>query len=230
MKSIPAMKNTEKKVTTTVVDYDGLRIETKHSLSSNSTTAVYINGELKITIDKPKEKTRIIAKGFENEHTVTVWHENTRSKIPFFSNLTTGVGILVDDIPVQNSIADPLEHIKNAKSGVMIFLVLLLLKILLVIVQNFKNPPLVILITLSIYVIPFIILLFMYLTYSASPKRALVAGIILGLLESLDYFVGIKNSFQAGTPPNGATILIFVVIRFAALYYMFTGLRNLKKI
>ncbi len=230
MISIPAMKNTEKKVTTTIIEYDGLRIEARYSFSSNSTTSVYVNGELRETIEKPKERKTITAKGSENEHVITVWYENARSKIPFFSKATTGVGILIDDIPVQNSIADPLEYVKTAKSGIVLFLIIFVLKILFVIVQNLKSSAIVLVIVSSIYTVPFIILLFMFLSYGSSPKRALITGLVFGILESADYLVGLKINFQAGSMPNGATILIFSMLRLTALYTMFQGLRNLKKL
>ena len=237
MASISFVKKTDKKTTTTIIEYDDLKIETKYFESTKPNLTLYINGELNQTVDKADDKKTVTVTGAEKEHTITVWFKKTGSKIPFFRYETSGAGILLDDIPVQNTIADPFEYIKSAKSGLILFMLILAIKIPIVIYQNqnqqYENFSIAIIvsaISVSIFAIPLIILLILYKRYSSSPKTALIFCLIVGLLETTDYISGTVINYQNGIQANAVLVFFFIMLRLGALYAIIQGIRNCKKL
>jgi hypothetical protein len=156
---------------------------------------------------------------------ITAWIDAGNLFSSLIKTVINGVGIEVDGEPVQNTLTDPGFHIKNGKSGYYVLLFILLIKSIFAYYTAFKGSEShsVAAISSSIYFASLVLALVFFINYVRWTKVSLYLGIILSVLEFVDYAIGIPSGISSGV--NGASILIWVILRIAALYLFFNALK-----
>jgi hypothetical protein len=188
------------------------------------TLEIMHNGSLLGTIDNPNPKTKFefIANSEANPIKITAWIDNGNSISSFIGKIN-GIGIEVDGKPVQHTLADPETHIKNGRTGLYILLFILGFKCIWTYYINFKEyaSHIVAGISGAIYFIPLVLVLIAAIKYTRWTTFAIITGIVLSLLEMLDYAIAIPGSISSGT--NGVTLVIWIAIRISTLYLLYNA-------
>jgi hypothetical protein len=186
------------------------------------------NGAMLGIIDRPKAKFEYVVNSETNPINITAWIDNGISISSFISK-NSGVGIEVDGKPVQYTLTDPETHINNGRSGLYILLFILAFKSIWTYYNTFKGyaSHIVAGITSTIYFVPFILALIAGIKYKSWTTFAILTGIILSILELIDYAFGIPSSIIAGA--NGVTLLIWILIRISALYLLYNAFKWKRK-
>lgn len=99
------------------------------------------------------------------------------------------IGIIIDGKPVQHTVADPNTHIKSGRIGLIIALIINAINSIFQIAIGDMS-------TAVIFIVPFIILLVLTLAYKKWLTFALIAGIILSVLELAGYLMGIPYNVK----------------------------------
>ena len=128
-----------------------------------------------------------------------------------------GVGITINDKPVQHTLADTNMHIKNGRYGYFILLFIFIIKIIFGYYDSYINfsSHIVSILSISVYTVPFIILLISFIRYSKWTKFALIVGIIFTSLEMIEHFYSLYFYIEPGI--NISTMLLWIFIRISAL-------------
>ncbi|MCK9426318.1 MAG: tetratricopeptide repeat protein [Ignavibacteriaceae bacterium] len=218
------VKNKEKEVF--IVEYEGVTIEVFRTAKEDDPLTVYIDGNLTAQIYKNEKRTiEFYVKG--TTYKLYVW--NARAKNFFFSSFIfrNGIAITIDDIPVKDTLADPLLNIAEGKVGIYIFLGLLLIKaVVWPIVRTINNQPQDAVGILFIYGTFALGILAAVLIFKKNPQTGLWIGIIIGGLETVDFFYAVF-AFQHGQLLGP---LIWGALRTGALVAMGRSLIALRSI
>jgi len=171
--------------------------------------------------DQIKNKSEFIVNTEYESLNITVWLEyNVYS---MYMGKLNGIGIEVNKTPVQHTLADPEVYINNGRSGFFILLIILGAKSIYTYYQIFKeyNSHIVSLITSAIYIVPLLAaLLFLYF-YKRWTKLALIGGIIISVLEFVDYGWSLPAYFKAGS--NAAMVLFYIALRVCVLFIFYNA-------
>jgi len=182
-----------------------------------STLEITHNGSSIGTIDEPEVKKEYTVNSETEPVKITAWMDNKLSLASFLGKVK-GVGIEVDGTPVQNTVSDPETHINIGRSGLYILLFFLIIKAGWTYYSAFQKYAnhIVSIISCAVYFIPFIYVLIITIKYKSWTKLAIISGIIIALLETVDFIVGIPESIKAG----GSSFIIWLIIRISALYVL----------
>ena len=150
---------------------------------------------------------------------ITAWIEGGVSSW-LFGKTQGGVGIEVDGKPVQHTLTDPETHIKAGKVGLCILVFIFAFKT----VVNIATAGVIV---GMIYLIPLLILLAALLRYKKWLSFALYAGVILSILEMIDYLLGIPSILQARS--SLPTLVIWIGLRISAFANLFDALKWMRK-
>jgi len=171
--------------------------------------------------DQIKNKSEFIVNTEYESLNITVWLEyNVYS---MYMGKLNGIGIEVNKTPVQHTLADPEVYISNGRSGFFILLIILGAKSIYTYYQVFKeyNSHIVSLITSAIYIVPLLAaLLFLYF-YKRWTKLALIGGIIISVLEFVDYGWALPANLKAGS--NAAMVLFYIALRVCVLFIFYNA-------
>jgi hypothetical protein len=183
------------------------------------------NGALLGFIEEQKTKFEFVANPEVNPVKITAWIDAGNSFSSIIKSMFKGVGIEVDGKPVQNTVTDPGFHIKNGRSGYSVLLFVFGVKSLFTYYTSFEEYAsyFAAVISSAIYFVPFLLLLAAFINYARWTTFAIFAGLILSVLEFVDYIMGIPNSIRSGA--NGVSILIWMILRIMALYLLFNALK-----
>jgi uncharacterized membrane protein YuzA (DUF378 family) len=153
---------------------------------------------------------------------ITAWID-TGSALASFTGRMSSIGIEVNGKPVQYTTADPETHIRNGKTSLYILLFILGLKSIITYYSSFKEygSHIVAGISISIYIIPFVIILFAVIMYAKWTAFAIFTSGIIGILELVDYIFGAIDSIKSSSSP--VSLIIWILIRFSALYLLFNA-------
>ena len=140
-----------------------------------------------------------------------------------------GMGVCIDDLPVQHTLADPDAHVKNGRSGFIVLFFLLLFKCIFTYYSNFLDysSHLISAIFGMIYLYPLLLALIAFVKYAKWTKFALITGMIISVLEMLDYLIAVPNSLKSGAV--GVTVIIWILIRVSAFCIFFNAFRWVLK-
>ncbi|GHT80119.1 hypothetical protein FACS1894130_10740 [Spirochaetia bacterium] len=223
IKSVVINEKKNKKIIYSFV-IDDANFEAHYVMGKKQTLEIFQNGNQILAIDKPKEKRDCIVNFENNDIKIVAWMEQS-SMIPGFVGKINGVGIEIDGIPVQSTLADPEVHLKNGRTGLYVLLAVLGLKTIMTYYNSFKaySSHIVAGIIALIYFIPLIITLIDIVKFMKWTLFAIISGLIISILEFADYLVGLPDSIKSGT--NGMTLLIFILIRVSIIYLLFVALK-----
>jgi len=155
---------------------------------------------------------------------ITAWIDDGFS---FFGNIfrkLKGIGIEVNGVPVQHTLADHETYLSNGRTWLYLLLFILGSKSALVYHSVFKEyaSHITAAITSSIYIVPLIIVLIAAIKYKAWTTFALLSSIAISSLEMIDYIASIE------TASNG--VAIWIILRISTLYALCNAFRwNRKK-
>lgn len=217
------IKNKEKEVY--IIEYEGVTIEVLATSNLDEPLLLYIDGEQKAQISK-ENRIEIQFSAFNKIHKIKVW--NGRAKNFFFTNFIfhEGIAITIDEIPVKNTLSDPIRNLKEGKVAIYIFLGLIVLGAIIVQLIKFPNGLQDTTITMITYGTLSILLLYAILIYSKSPRTALWIGLIIGSIETFDFIY----SFFAMHGKNFFSFFFGGSIRTGSLYAMYRSLKAINAI
>ena len=158
---------------------------------------------------------------------ITIWMEY--NNYASFIGKLNGIGVEVNGVYVQNTLADPEVYINNGRSGFYILMFILGFKSLFTYYQIFKEyvSHIVAFISCSIYFIPLLIVVLLTFKYSHWTILALITGTIISILELIDYSFTIPTTLIAGT--NAVMLVFWIVIRIGVLYMFYNAFKWIKK-
>jgi len=141
-----------------------------------------------------------------------------------------GIGIEVNKNPVQHTLADPEVYINNGRSGFYILLFILGLKSIVTYYQNYQgyNSHIVSLISSSLYIVPFFLVIILLLIYKRLTKFALITGIVISILEFIDYGLALPNSFMSGSGSNAISLLFWIAIRVCVICIIYNAFKRIN--
>jgi len=181
-----------------------------------------------------KNKSEFIVNTEYESLNITVWLEyNVYS---MYMGKLNGIGIEVNKTPVQHTLADPEVYINNGRSGFFILLIILGAKSIYTYYQIFKgynyNSHIVSRITSdinfiilyvfnAIYIVPLLAALLFLFFYKRWTKLALIGGIIISVLEFIDYGWALPANLKAGS--NAAMVLFYIALRVCVLFIFYNA-------
>ncbi len=225
-KFIPAQRIIGSNKELFIIKYEGSVIEIHRTNNLYEPLVVQMNGVVLDTI--PSKQKKEITFNIEDGsiHKLEVWNERINNS-PLIKALgKDGIAIVIDGVPVQNSLADPLAGLSKPK----LFLWLLaafffFLSIALPIIQIQNGYAIKLSMILFSYIFLFILSLYAVLTFQTNPIKSIWIGIVLIVLESLysSYFIVSTIGFSIGS----LGLLVFRLIILSSLIFSLKTLKAL---
>lgn len=224
MKFIPSTKIKSKGKKTIVADYKGLRFDLENSGDS---CEVFVNGKELGSAYIDNEIFTFKTEGPEGEIKVDIWVRASIKNLVYSLSIEKGAGMRIDDIPVQNTLADPLFVIKKSRLYIVIFIAFLFIKSIFPIFQYLNNNLNIfgLIGQEGIYFIPFMYLLITTLSFKSMPKTAVYSGLIIGILETLDYGVGGILNLNINL-----VFIVFFLLRIGCIIALINAAKQFNKI
>jgi hypothetical protein len=221
-------KDKKSKKTTYSFEANNESFEAHYFTGKKPKLEIMHNGSLLGTIDNPKAGFECVVNSETGPIKISAWINN-RNSISAFLGKINGIGIEIDGKPVQYTLADPEIHIKNGRSGLYFLLFVLGFKCIWTFSSVFEKYTSYVIagVSSAIYIIPLLIVLTAAVQYKNWTAFAIIAGIIFSLLEMLDYVTGIPAGISSGA--NGATFVIWILIRVSALYLLYNAWKWKRK-
>jgi hypothetical protein len=216
-------KEKKNKKTIYSFSFDNEIFEAHYIMSKKPTVELFHNGSHLGLINDLKVKHDFLINPDSNPMKLTIWIEFNIYSI--YIGKINEIGIKIDENTVQNTLADPEAHIKNGRSGFFVLFLILGFKCIFIYYSIFKeySSHIVSGISMIVYLIPLLLALIAFIKYVQWTKFALITGIIISVLEMLDYLIALPNSIMTGT--NGASLLIWILIRISVICIFFTTLK-----
>jgi len=223
-KIIPAQRIIGSNKELFIIKYEGSVIEIHRTNNLYEPLVVQMNGVLLDTIPSKQKKEITFNLEDGNIHKLEVWNERINNS-PIIQALgKDGIAIIIDGVPVQNSLADPLTGLSKPK----FFLWLLtafffFLSIALPIIQIQNGYAIKLSMILFSYIFLFILSLYAVLTFQTNPIKSIWIGIVLIVLESLysSYFIVSTVGFNIGS-------IGLLIVRLVLLSSLIFSLKTLK--
>lgn len=216
------IKTNGKKVYITKIDSSKIEIE---YLFQEKKVKIFLDGEL-------------IEESTANsiEKSIMVGNENHIIKISKYSvvGYDKDIEIYIDNIPVENTPADPYFFISKARYSLVFYVFIMMLKIFLSPLLIFLNKNInfeyfyLMTINLFVYFIPTIIIIIGAIYYKKFPRFSIISGLIIAILEMFDYLYGVY-SFLSSDFTNIATSIMWIIARIYAIYFLVKATINLNK-
>ncbi|MEJ5285112.1 MAG: hypothetical protein ACP5Q5_09465 [Brevinematia bacterium] len=170
------------------------------------------------------------------EKSIIVGNENHIIKISKYSvvGYDKDIEIYIDNIPVENTPADPYFFISKARYSLVFYVFIMMLKIFLSPLLIFLNKNInfeysyLMTINLFVYFIPTIIVIIGAIYYKKFPRFSIISGLIIAILEMFDYLYGVY-SFLSSDFTNIATSIMWIIARIYAIYFLLKAAINLNK-
>ena len=161
--------------------------------------------------------------------TITVWLEYNAYSM--YIGKLNGIGIEVNKNPVQHTLADPDVYINNGRSGFFILLLILTVKSIYTYYQIFNqySSHILSLYISAIYIVPLLVGIFLLFIYKRWTKFALIGGIIISILEFVDYGLGLPESLRTGSGSNAAMMLFWIALRVCILFIFYNAFKAKTK-
>jgi len=175
--------------------------------------------------DQIKNKSEFTVNTDYETLTIMVWQEyNVYS---MYIGKLNGIGIEVNKNPVQHTLADPEVYINNGRSGFLIILIILAIKSIFTYYQVFTeySSHILSLYISAIYFVPLLLALFFVYIYKRWTKIAIIGGMIISILEFVDYGLGLPESLRTGSGSNAAMMLFWIALRVCVLFIFYNAFR-----
>jgi len=181
---INAKLSTEKKTRNQVYSFEinNEVFKAYYSVGKNSSLRITQN-EIEIgKIDEKKTKFEFTAGSLK----IVAWIDDGFSLASLLYKIK-GIGIEVDGVPIQHTLAAPETHIKYGRIGLWVLLLFLGIYSLASYSDAFEDddPAIIAVIASAIYLIPFIITLIGIITYKSLTSFAIITGIVFTIQELL---------------------------------------------
>ena len=208
-----------------IINYEGSVIEVQRTSNLYEPLIVRLNSKFLGTIPSKQNK-EIEFSIAEDKHTIQVWNERVENTLIPKIFMKDGIAIVIDGIPVQNSLADPITKVNGTKSIIWILTILFFIKgfiIPLSYLKEFKDPQH--LTILFIYITIFIFSLSAALTFKLNPLRSTWIAFVLSFIELAEFIYTLNTIRNL----NIITILL-ICLRLAIFSYLIFSIHNLRHI
>lgn len=208
-----------------IINYEGSVIEVQRTSNLYEPLIIRLDGELLETVPSKQNK-EIEFSTADGKHKLQVWNERVENTLIPKIFVKDGIAIVIDGVPVQNSLADPITRLNSGKAIIWLLTILLFVKgfiIPLTFIQEFKETQH--LIILFVYIILFILSLSAALTFRLNPLRATWIALVISIIESAEFFYSILL-----TRDFSILTILFTALRLGIIGSLIFSLRNLKHI
>jgi Ca2+/Na+ antiporter len=209
-----------------IIKYEGSVIEIHRTNNLYEPLTVQLNGAVIDTIPSKQNKEIIFTTEDGGTHILEVWNERIDNS-PLIKVIgKDGIAIVIDGIPVQNSLADPLTGLSRPKFFLWLLTAFLFfVSIVVPIIRIQEGYKLEYSIFTIAYIVLFVMAIIAALTFQRNPIRSIWLAITVSLIELIYslYFILSLGNFSLYT-------IIFTVLRLSILYSLFYSLKNIKSI
>jgi hypothetical protein len=208
-----------------IINYEGSVIKLERTTNLYEPLIVRLNGELLETIPSKQNK-EIEFSTADGKHKLQVWNERVLNSFIPKIFVKDGIAAVIDGVPVQNSLADPIARLRSGKALIWLLTLFFFVRAFVIPLTTFKDIsgiqqlPIV-----YIFIIVFILLLSSALTFKLNPIRSTWIALIISFLELAWYIFSIIITVQIGL-----LTLLFLIFRLAIFSGLILTLRNLKHI
>ena len=208
-----------------IINYEGSVIEVQRTSNLYEPLIVRLNGELLETVPSKQNK-EIEFSTADGKHKLQVWNERVENTLIPKIFVKDGIALVIDGVPVQNSLADPMSRLSSGKAVIWLLTILLFLKAFLIplsFIQEFKDTQN--LAILFVYIILFILSLSAALTFQLNPLRSTWIALAICIIELAEfiYSITLTRDFSFLT-------FLFLGLRIGILGWLIFSIRNLKHI
>lgn len=208
-----------------IINYDGSTIELQRTSNLYEPLVVRLNGELLDTIPSKQNKEIEFTTPY-GKHILQVWNERVENNLIPKAFVKDGIAAVIDGVPVQNTLADPVSRFKTGKIFIWLLTALLFVKAFIIpLTSNNLSLEGETRVFLFVNIILFIISLSAALTFQLNPLRSVWMALIVSVLEFADYIVAVVASKDIGI-----VVILFLVLRLSIIASLIFSLRNLKLI
>ena len=187
-KVIPAICSKEKEITKYVIEIDGKRIDIVANLGKKHKLELFVEGEPPELITEQDTVVAFEFDGLSSRHTLEIWYCIASSSMLNVRYKETGIGIRIDGVPIKGSLADPLLGIKGGVSGLLVFAFALGAKAIFSAIQSVNESASIY--GFLVYLVLVIAMIAFALLLKTRPKMALYGGLVIGLLETVEFIIG----------------------------------------
>ncbi len=230
MNSISSKRISKNKVTSLYFSYLEKSILVTYRTDSDDMVEVYFDNVIKTRIERNGDTRSIDFSVGDTIHSIEIWFKKEQN-IMFVNTGINGPGILVDGIPVENTLADKSFYINNARMASIAFFILLLIKTGVSFIQNMKLsvPLLLNIVNISVYIVAIVLIIITIVKFKKHPKfGSYMLAVICGF-ETIDYLIGVYLSIIGGQSILGASVLIFTSIRISFIIVSVKSLQQIYK-
>ena len=216
MNSISSDISHKKKAVNLKFTYLDRNVLVTYRTDSDDLVEIYLDNVIKTRIERNGEVRNIEFSVGNTIHNMEIWFKKEKDHM-FIHTGINGPGILIDGIPVENTLADKSFYIKNARIASIAFLILLLLKIVVPFIHNINiGIPLILnIVNISVYILAFLVMVVSIIGFKKHPKIGSYILAILCSVETIDYLVGVYLNVIGGENVFGASVLIFTALRIS---------------
>lgn len=208
-----------------IINYEGSVIEVQRTSNLYEPLIVRLNGELLETVPSKQNK-EIEFSTADGKHKLQVWNERVENTLIPKIFVKDGIALVIDGVPVQNSLADPMSRLSSGKAVIWLLTILLFLKAFLIplsFIQAFKDTHN--LVILFVYIILFILSLSAALTFQLNPLRSTWIALAICIIELVEFIYSIML-----TRDFSILTFLFLGLRIGILSWLIFSIRNLKHI
>ena len=170
-----------------IIKYEGSVIEVQRNTNLYEPLILRLNGELLDTIPSKQNKELEFSTAY-GKHKIQIWNERVEYSLIPKIFLKDGIAIVIDGVPVQNSLADPIEKMTSTIALIWLLTILFLIKGFIIPISNFnvlKETQNIAI--LFVYIIIFVLSLSAALTFKINPLRSIRIVLILSFVELSEY-------------------------------------------
>lgn len=209
-----------------IIKFEGSVLEIHRTNNLYEPLVVQLNG---VTIDTiPSKQNKEIVFNLEDgsAHKLEVWNERLNNS-PFLKLfMKDGIAIVIDGIPVQNSLADPLTGLSRPKFFLWLLSALLFfISIVIPIIKIQEGYKIEYSVFLVGYIFLFVLALVATLTFQANPIRSVWIAISISALELIYTFYLIITYER-----YDLYSILFLALRLSILFSLFYSLKYLRSI
>lgn len=208
-----------------IINYEGSTFEIQRTSNIYEPVIIRLNGALLDTIPSKQNK-EIEFSTPAGKHKIQVWNERVENNLIPKIFVKDGIAAVIDGIPVQNTLSDPITRFKTGKVFIWLLTALLFLKAFIIpLTSQQLSLEGETRIFLFVNIILFILSLSAALTFQLNPLRSVWIALLVSLLEFASYILAIVAIKQIDI-----VVILFTILRLAILASLIFSLRNLKLI
>ena len=208
-----------------IINYEGSTFEIQRTSNLYEPVIIRLNGELLDTIPSKQNKEIEFSTPAGN-HKIQIWNERVENNLIPKIFVKDGIAAVIDGIPVQNTLADPITRFKTGKTFIWLLTALLFLKAIIIPLTSqqlsLEGEARVF---LFVNIILFVLSLSAALTFQLNPLRSVWIALVVSIIEFASYILAVVAIKEIDI-----VVILFTVLRLAILASLIFSLRNLKLI